>query len=126
MSKQKSKQNRILLVERSCAKVSGPSEVPRFVRELIVRKPIESQAGVRVLDTQVLARPLSKCKRKLVRNTYNAFREIVKSLYSWIANQRDAHKKSISQATRRVTTIPRPPLESSRQGEFRSEWSIFV
>ena len=45
---------------------------------------------------------------------------------SWIADQPDAHEKSISQATRRVTTIPRPPLESSRRGEFRSEWSIFV
>ena len=46
--------------------------------------------------------------------------------YSWNTDQRDAHKISILQATRRVTTIPRPPLESSRRGEFRSEWSFFV
>ena len=33
--------------------------------------------------------------------------------YSWIADQRDAHEKSIWQGTRRVTINPRPPLESS-------------
>ena len=48
------------------------------------------------------------------------------SSYNWIANQLDAHEKSISQAIRRVTKNPRPPLESSRPGELRSEWSIFV
>ena len=31
------KQNRIRLVEYSCSEVSGPSEVPRFVRELIFK-----------------------------------------------------------------------------------------
>ena len=46
--------------------------------------------------------------------------------YSWIADQRDSHKKTICQRTRRGTTIPRPPLKSSQQGEFRSAWYIFV
>ena len=46
--------------------------------------------------------------------------------YSWIADQVSAHEKSIWRKTRRVTTIPRPPLESSQQGEFRSAWYIFV
>ena len=46
--------------------------------------------------------------------------------YSWIADQRHAHKKSICQRTRRVTTLSRPPLESSRRGESRSFRSIFV
>ena len=46
--------------------------------------------------------------------------------YSWIADQRDAHEKSIFRRTRRVTTIPRPPLENSWQGRFRSAWYIFV
>ena len=50
----------------------------------------------------------------------------VAGAYSWIANQRDAHETSILQATRRVTTIPRPPLESSRQGESESDRAIFV
>ena len=46
--------------------------------------------------------------------------------YSWIADQVSAHEKSIFWQTRRVTTIPRPPLESSWRGEFRSFWAIFV
>ena len=37
-----------------------------------------------------------------------------------------ADKKLIYQRTRRVTTLLRPPLESSRRGEFRSALSIFV
>ena len=50
--------------------------------------------------------------------------------YSWIADQPDTHEKLICQRTRRVTTIPRPPVESSRQGEFRFSgfhflWSFF-
>ena len=48
------------------------------------------------------------------------------SLYSWIAVQRLTHQKSIRQHTRRATTIPRPPLEISWQGEFRSAVTIFV
>ena len=47
-------------------------------------------------------------------------------VYSWIADQRDAHELLICQRTRRVTTLSRPPLESSRQGESDSVWSIFV
>ena len=46
--------------------------------------------------------------------------------YSWIANQRHAHEKSIFRRTRRVTTLSRPPLESSRRGESDSVRSIFV
>ena len=46
--------------------------------------------------------------------------------YSWIDDQRDAHKKTIFRKSRGVTTIPRPPLESSRRGEFRSAVTIFV
>ena len=47
-------------------------------------------------------------------------------VYSWIADQRHSHEKSICQRTRRVTTLSRPPLESSRRGESRSVRSIFV
>ena len=46
--------------------------------------------------------------------------------YSWFADPQDAHEKLIWQGTRRVTTNPRLPLECSRRGEIRSEWSIFV
>ena len=46
--------------------------------------------------------------------------------YSWIADQVSAHEKSICRRTRRVTTIPRPPLKSSRREEFRSIRTIFV
>ena len=46
--------------------------------------------------------------------------------YSWIGPPVETHKKSICRRTRRVTTIPRPPLESSRRGESRSAWYIFV
>ena len=45
--------------------------------------------------------------------------------YSWIADQLHTHTKNCQQ-TRRATTIPRPPLEKSRQGEFRSASHIFV
>ena len=51
---------------------------------------------------------------------------ILMNRYSWIADQRDAHKKSICQRTKRVTTLSRPPLESSRREEFRSARYIFV
>ena len=47
-------------------------------------------------------------------------------MYSWIERQKYAHKKSIPEKTVRATTIPRPPLESSRREESRSAWSIFV
>ena len=46
--------------------------------------------------------------------------------HSWIVDQQDAHEKLICQRTRRATTIPRPPLESSRRGESRSAWYTFV
>ena len=46
--------------------------------------------------------------------------------YSWIADQLSAHKKLICQRTRRTTTIPRPPLESSWREKIRSTWYIFV
>ena len=49
-----------------------------------------------------------------------------RNYYSWIADQPDAHEKLICQRTRRAATILRPPLESSRRGKFRSDWSIFV
>ena len=46
--------------------------------------------------------------------------------YSWIAFPGDAHEELIFQQTRRVTTLSRPPLESSRRGESDSARSIFV
>ena len=46
--------------------------------------------------------------------------------YSWIANQPDTQEKLICQRTRRVTTIPRPPWESSRREESKSALPIFV
>ena len=45
--------------------------------------------------------------------------------YSWIADQRDAHEKLTCRRTRKVTTILRPPLESSPRGEFRSIRTTF-
>ena len=45
--------------------------------------------------------------------------------YSWIGPV-DAHEKPIPQRTKRATTISRPPLESSRRGEFNSAGIIFV
>ena len=47
-------------------------------------------------------------------------------LYSWIADPQDAHEKLICRRTRRATTLLRPPLESSRRGESRSDRTIFV
>ena len=47
-------------------------------------------------------------------------------LYSWIGRPIRVDKKIIPEKTVRATTIPRPPLESSRRGESRSAWSIFV
>ena len=50
----RTRKNWILFVESSSTKVSGPSEVPQFVRELFFGfKGI--QAGVRVLENWVLA-----------------------------------------------------------------------
>ena len=46
--------------------------------------------------------------------------------YSWIADQRHAHEKSICQQTRKTTTIPRSPLENSRRETSRSIRTIFV
>ena len=46
--------------------------------------------------------------------------------YNWIALPMYAHTKLIPRRTRRAMTIPRPPLESSQQGGFRSAVSIFV
>ena len=46
--------------------------------------------------------------------------------YSLIADQRDTHEILICRQTRRVIAILRPPLESSRRGEFRSAGPIFV
>ena len=46
--------------------------------------------------------------------------------YSWIADQQDAHEKSIFRRTGRVTAISIPPLESSQRGESRAVGSIFV
>ena len=46
--------------------------------------------------------------------------------YSWIGRPIGADKKSIYRRTRSVMTITRQPLESSRQGEFRSGGSIFL
>ena len=50
-----SRKNQIRHVECSCAKVSGPSEVPRFARERFFSFE-GSQTGVSVLDNRVLAR----------------------------------------------------------------------
>ena len=46
--------------------------------------------------------------------------------YSWIGPPVETHEKSICQQTIRAMTIRRPPLESSRRGEFRSAVIIFV
>ena len=42
----------------------------------------------------------------------------------WTSNT--SREKSICQQTRRVTTLSRPPLESSRRGESKSTLTIFV
>ena len=46
--------------------------------------------------------------------------------YSWIGCLIRADKKLICQKTRRARTIPRPLLESSRQGKLKSAKYIFV
>ena len=46
--------------------------------------------------------------------------------YSWIGRPKRADEKSIYRRTRRVTSLLRPPLESFRRGEFRSDETIFV
>ena len=46
--------------------------------------------------------------------------------YSWIGRPLRADKKLIYQQTRWVTTLLRPPLESSRRREFKSAGSIFA
>ena len=51
---------------------------------------------------------------------------LLEFFYIWIANQRDTHEKLIFWQTRRVTTLSKPQLESSRRGEFRSIRTIFV
>ena len=52
---------------------------------------------------------------------------ILKDLtYSWIGPQVETHEKSIPGQTRRTTTISKPPLESSWQGDSKSAWSSFV
>ena len=51
---------------------------------------------------------------------------IFKKFYSWIADQQDAHEKSVCRQTKRAMTIPRPPLESSPRGEFGSAVTVFV
>ena len=63
----------------------------------------------------------SKAVTALVANT-----TLVGSMYSWIGPLVETHEKSICRRTRRVTTIPRPPLKSSRQGESRSTGYIFL
>ena len=52
------------------------------------------------------------------------------AVYSWIRRPLWADNKVICQRTRRVTTTPRPPFESSWREEFRSSgfrflWSVF-
>ena len=60
MSEQKeSRQNKIILVKRSCAKVSCPTEVPGFVSKLSFNKLIRTQASACVLNIRELARQLS-------------------------------------------------------------------
>ena len=46
--------------------------------------------------------------------------------YSWIGRPKRADKELIYQRTRRVTTLLRPPLESSRREESKYAGSIFV
>ena len=46
--------------------------------------------------------------------------------YSWIGPPVETHKKLICQRTVRATTTPRPPLESSRQGESKPAETILV
>ena len=47
-------------------------------------------------------------------------------MYSWIADQRDAHEKLICKQTRRVTIVPRPRIKSSQRGEFRPSGFHFL
>ena len=62
-----------------------------------------------------------------VKPSFSADRYITLTLsYSWIAHQLHIHEKSICLRTRRVATVPRPPLESSRRREFRPAWYISV
>ena len=56
----------------------------------------------------------------------NSTTSVTPSHYSWIGPLVYTHDKSICQRTKRATTNPRPPLESSRQGEFRPAGTIFV
>ena len=63
---------------------------------------------------------ITYCKMQQIAGDY------LLSVYSWIADQRDAHKKSFCRQTRGIMTIPRPPLESSWWEEFRSTVTIFV
>ena len=58
--------------------------------------------------------------------SYFDFRASANYRYSWIGHKIRADKKLICQRTRRVTTLLRPPLESSRQGESKSAVYIFV
>ena len=48
--------------------------------------------------------------------------------YIWIADQQDAHEKSICQWTRRATTIPRPPLENNvkENSDLPGPFSVIV
>ena len=74
--------------------------------------------------------PVTTFKHPLVSNQMPAFYlSILLGLfvisYSWIGPPVQADKKSICHRTRRARIISRPPLESSRRGEFRSFRYIF-
>ena len=56
----------------------------------------------------------------------SASNHCVRSPYIWIAPPVWARKKNDCRKTERATTIPRPPLENSWQGESKSAWFSFV
>ena len=104
----------MLVLEIEASKPPSGVEVARQHIKRVLRSEDEIQA----YDKEQESEPDDLCCKNIIL-TYPTG-------YSWIAFSVDAHEKLIWQATRKVTTIPRPPLESSRRGEFRSEWSFFV
>ena len=78
-----------------------------------------------------LATTVSVCWSGWVRPATRGFTALIfidfyGKVYSWIGPPVDAHNKIIYRRTRRVTTIPRPPWESTRRGESKSALTIFV
>ena len=67
----------------------------------------------------------SKKSRQICQTSVSGKTVKLVCAYSWIADQVYTHKK-INLLTNQKGYLSRPPLESSRLGEFRSEWSSFI